>query len=183
MAIVTPDSKLLTITERGYGKVSVVGKPSVVEEAVVEEAEEEEEAEAEEEAEEAENGKEERDIFRKTRRGGKGIKAIRVTEKNGKVVAVLSVSDEDGIIIASDHGNVMRTSVSEFRVTGRVTMGVRAKRLEEGERVIAVERLVGEHERATVAATEAHEDDTMLPREEAPRDDNGPSGNGDEGEL
>jgi DNA gyrase subunit A len=160
MAIVTPDSKLLTITERGYGKVSVVGKPPV------EEVEEEEETEAEEE-EEAENGngKEERDMFRKTRRGGKGIKAIRVTEKNGKVVSVLAVSDEDGIIIASDQGNVMRTSVSEFRVTGRVTMGVRAKRLEEGEKVIAVERLVGEHEKATVAATEAHEDESMLPKE------------------
>ncbi|MDD1755666.1 MAG: DNA gyrase subunit A [Methanomassiliicoccales archaeon] len=164
MAIVTPDSKLLTITERGYGKVSVVGKPPAIEEA-----EEEEEPEAEEEPEEAENGngKEERDMFRKTRRGGKGIKAIRVTEKNGKVVSVLAVSDEDGIIIASDQGNVMRTSVSEFRVTGRVTMGVRAKRLEEGEKVIAVERLVGEHERATVAATEAHEDDSMLPKEPA----------------
>lgn len=104
-------------------------------------------------------------MFRKTRRGGKGIKAIRVTEKNGKVVSVLAVSDEDGIIIASDQGNVMRTSVSEFRVTGRVTMGVRAKRLEEGEKVIAVERLVGEHEKATVAATEAHEDESMLPEE------------------
>lgn len=160
MAIVTLESKLLTITERGYGKVSVVGKPSATEEA-----EDEEEPEAEEEPEEAENGKEERDMFRKTRRGGKGIKAIRVTEKNGKVVSVLAVSDEDGIIIASDQGNVMRTSVSEFRVTGRVTMGVRAKRLEEGEKVIAVERLVGEHERATVAATEAHEDESMMPKE------------------
>jgi DNA gyrase subunit A len=161
MAIVTPESKLLTITEKGYGKVSVVGKPPAVEEV-----EEEEELEAEEELEEAENGKE-RDMFRKTRRGGKGIKAIRVMDKNGKVVSVLAVTDEDGIIIASDHGNVMRTSVSEFRVTGRVTMGVRAKRLEEGEKVIAVERLVGEHEKATVAATEGHEDESMLPKEPA----------------
>jgi DNA gyrase subunit A len=112
--------------------------------------------------------------------GRKGIKAIRVTDKNGKVVSVLAVSDEDGIIIASDQGNVMRTSVSEFRVTGRVTMGVRAKRLEEGEKVIAVERLVGEHEKATVAATEGHEDEIMLPNEpvrkepeELERDENG----------
>ena len=175
MAIVTPESKLLTITERGYGKVSVVGRP-----LAVEEAEEEEELEPEEEAEEAENGKE-RDMFRKTRRGGKGIKAIKVTDKNGKVVTVLSVSDEDGIIIASDHGNVMRTSVSEFRVTGRVTMGVRAKRLEEGETVIAVERLVGEHEKATVAATEAHEDESMMPREPERKEPERPEGdeNGD----
>jgi len=165
MAIVTPESKLLTITEKGYGKVSVVGKPIPLEEP------EEEEEELEEEEIGPENGKEERDMFRKTRRGGRGVKAIRVTEKNGKVVAVLSVDDEDGIIIASDHGNVMRTSVSEFRVTGRVTMGVRAKRLDEGEKVIAVERLVGEHERATVAATEAHEDDSMLPKEPSAEND------------
>jgi hypothetical protein len=50
-------------------------------------------------------------------------------------------------------------------------MGVRAKRLDEGEKVIAVERLVGEHERATVAATEAHEDDSMLPKEPSAEND------------
>ncbi|MEM0448374.1 MAG: DNA gyrase subunit A [Methanomassiliicoccales archaeon] len=152
MALVTPESRLLTVTEKGYGKVSVVGKPSSVEEEDEDEGEEEETEE-----------EQERDTFRKTHRGGKGIKAIRVTEKNGKVVAVLAVSEEDDILIASDRGNVIRTSVSEFRVTGRVTMGVRAKRLEEGEKVIAVERLVGEHERATVAATDAREDDSMFP--------------------
>jgi DNA gyrase subunit A len=91
---------------------------------------------------------------------------MRVTEKNGRVLAVLEVGDDDGIIIASDGGNVMRTSVSEFRVMGRVTMGVRAKRLEEGEKVIAVQRLVGEKDREAVAEAEVKEDGSILPVED-----------------
>jgi DNA gyrase/topoisomerase IV subunit A len=82
------------------------------------------------------------------------------------VLAVLEVGDDDGIIIASDGGNVMRTSVSDFRVTSRVTMGVRAKRLEEGEKVIAVQRLVGEKDMKAVAEVEVKEDGSILPAEE-----------------
>ena len=181
MAIVDKDAKLLTITEKGYGKVSIIGKKDQPLEEVEEEEAEEvlgpepEEAETAEEAED----KEERDVYRKTRRGGKGVKAMRITDKSGKVVAVLAVEDEDGIIIASGSGNVMRTSVSEFRVTGRLTMGVRAKRLEEGEKVIAVARLAGEKDRQMVESTEAKEDASMLP---APEPENGDKeqGNGKE---
>ena len=93
---------------------------------------------------------------------------MRIGEKTGKVVAVLEVSDEDGILIASDSGNVIRTSVSEFRVLSRVTQGVRAKRLEEGETVIAVARLVGEHEKQAVEEAESHVDENGLPIEEQP---------------
>jgi DNA gyrase subunit A len=177
MAVVTGNAKLLTITEFGYGKVSIVGKKVEAEDLGPEPSEEAEDAleeeelvpepePEEEEAPEEPAGKEERDQYRKTHRGGRGIKAIRVTERNGKVVAVLSVQDEDGIIIASDSGDVMRTSVSEFRVVGRVTMGVKAKRLAEGERVIAVARLVGEHDKALVATLESKEDESMLPQAE-----------------
>jgi DNA gyrase subunit A len=178
MAVVTGDAKLLTITENGYGKVSIIGKKAEVEDLgpePEEEALEEEEIEpepepVEEEVPEEVAGKEERDQYRKTHRGGRGIKAIRVTDRNGNVVAVLSVKDEDGIIIASNSGDVMRTSVSEFRVVGRVTMGVKAKRLAEGEKVIAVARLVGEHDKAMVATIESKEDDSMLPPSEPDRE-------------
>jgi DNA gyrase subunit A len=95
---------------------------------------------------------------------------MRITEKTGRVVTVLEVSDEDEILIASDSGNVVRTSVVEFRVTGRVTQGVRAKRLEEGETVIAVERLVGEHERQAIEEVESRTDDEDMPSE---KDENG----------
>jgi DNA gyrase subunit A len=163
MAVVTSDSKLLTLTENGYGKVSIVGKWETVEGPA---PEEEEIVEAEPEGKEPIEEKEERDEYRKTRRGGRGVKALRVTERNGRVLAVLEVGDDDGIIIASDAGNVMRTSVSDFRVTSRVTMGVRAKRLEEGEKVIAVQRLVGEKDMEAVAEVEVKEDGSILPAED-----------------
>jgi len=118
-----------------------------------------------------------RDVYRKTHRGGRGIKAMRISPKTGKVVSVLEVSDEDGILIASDSGDVMRTSVSEFRVTGRLTQGVRAKRLEEGETVIAVERLVGEMDKSIVASIEGKEDEVLLPLAEKDENANGDEGN------
>jgi DNA gyrase subunit A len=163
MAIVTAESKLLILTENGYGKVSIVGKWEDVEGPA---PEDEEIVEIEPEGKEPTEEKVERDEYRKTRRAGRGVKALRVTEKNGKVLAVLEVGDDDGIIIASDGGNVMRTSVSDFRVTSRVTMGVRAKRLEEGEKVIAVQRLVGEKDMEAVAEVEVKEDGSILPAED-----------------
>ena len=172
MTLVTKDSKLLTITERGYGKVSIVGKW----EAPAEEETVTDEKEAEPEGVEPED-EEVRDVYRKTHRGGRGIKAMRISPKTGKVVSVLEVSDEDGILIASDSGDVMRTSVSEFRVTGRLTQGVRAKRLEEGEKVIAVERLVGEMDKSIVASTEGKEDEVLLPIMDKDENANGDEGN------
>jgi len=172
MTLVTKDSKLLTITERGYGKVSIVGKW----EAPAEEETVTDEKEAEPEGVEPED-EEVRDVYRKTHRGGRGIKAMRISPKTGKVVSVLEVSDEDGILIASDSGDVMRTSVSEFRVTGRLTQGVRAKRLEEGETVIAVERLVGEMDKSIVASIEGKEDEVLLPLTEKDENANGDEGN------
>jgi DNA gyrase subunit A len=161
MAIVTKDSKLLTVTEKGYGKVSVVGRYEAPEtEEEVPEAETEEPAGKEPEEEEV------GDEYRKTMRGGRGVKSMRIGDKTGKVVAVLEVSDEDGILIASDSGNVIRTSVSEFRVLSRLTQGVRAKRLEEGETVIAVARLVGEHEKQAVEEAESHVDENGVPKED-----------------
>ena len=71
---------------------------------------------------------------------------------------MLEVSEEDEIILASNKGNIIRFPASDFRVLGRVTMGVRAKRLEEGEKVIAVARLIGKGEERMVEETEAKGD-------------------------
>ena len=179
MAIVTAESKLLTLTENGYGKVSIVGKWETVEGPA---PEEEEMVEIEPEGKEPAEEKEERDEYRKTRRAGRGVKALRVTERNGRVLAVLEVGDDDGIIIASDGGNVMRTSVSDFRVTSRVTMGVRAKRLEEGEKVIAVQRLVGEKDMEAVAEVEVKEDGSILPAEDKDNGTDQPKYQGENGD-
>jgi DNA gyrase subunit A len=180
MAIVTQDAKLLTITENGFGKISVVGKRGGVEEPLPGSPEQEAEELAEEEIEEPEEaedvceeeipGAEPRDEYRKTRRGGKGVKAIKVCERNGKVLQVLEVAEEDEIILASNKGNIIRFPASDFRVLGRVTMGVRAKRLEEGEKVIAVARLIGKGEERMVEETEAKGDSLRTEGGEEPEE-------------
>jgi DNA gyrase subunit A len=81
------------------------------------------------------------DEYRLTRRGGKGIITMKTTEKTGKVVGVRMVTDEDQIMLVTSGGKVIRLRVSEIRVIGRNTQGVRLIGLEEGERVVSVARL------------------------------------------
>jgi DNA gyrase subunit A len=83
----------------------------------------------------------EMDEYRLTRRGGKGIITMKTTEKTGKVVGVRMVTDEDQIMLVTSGGKVIRLRVSEIRVIGRNTQGVRLIDLEEGERVVSVARL------------------------------------------
>jgi len=83
----------------------------------------------------------EMDEYRLTRRGGKGIITMKTTEKTGKVVGVRMVTDEDQIMLVTSGGKVIRLRVSEIRVIGRNTQGVRLIGLEEGERVVSVARL------------------------------------------
>ncbi|MHC1585820.1 MAG: DNA gyrase subunit A [Candidatus Syntropharchaeia archaeon] len=82
------------------------------------------------------------EAYRKTRRSGKGIINFRVTEKNGSVVGIREVSDEDEIALASSEGLVIRLRVKEIPVQGRGTRGVRLMNLKEGDRVVAVARIV-----------------------------------------
>jgi DNA gyrase subunit A len=79
--------------------------------------------------------------YRLTGRGGKGIITMRTTEKTGPVVGVRMVTDEDQIMLITSGGKVIRLRVSEIRVIGRNTQGVRLIDLEEGERVASVARL------------------------------------------
>lgn len=79
--------------------------------------------------------------YRVQGRGGGGTMTMRITEKNGTVVAVRQVTDADDLIIASDRGKVIRTSVGEISEVGRVAQGVRLINMEEGERVCAVAKV------------------------------------------
>ncbi|MBQ8036721.1 MAG: DNA gyrase subunit A, partial [Proteobacteria bacterium] len=58
-------------------------------------------------------------------RGGSGIRAIYVKEKNGPVVGALVVQPEDHLLLATDHGTIIRTRISEIRITGRAATGVK----------------------------------------------------------
>ena len=82
--------------------------------------------------------------YRVSHRGGKGIFTMKVTEKTGDLVALKEVVDEDDIMIITGKGVVIRQSVRALKVLGRNTQGVRLIRLDEGDKVTAVARVVRE---------------------------------------
>ena len=79
--------------------------------------------------------------YRLIRRGGKGVIAIKPSLRNGKVVGALQVVDEDEVMMITDRGKVIRMNMQDVRVIGRNTQGVRLFNLEQGEKVVGVDRL------------------------------------------
>src|SRR6266513_5065260 len=84
--------------------------------------------------------------YRVQKRGGKGIITVNRTEKTGDVVALMEVLPADEIMIITKHGVIIRSSVSQVRVTGRIAQGVKLVNLDEGDLVTAVARVVPEDE-------------------------------------
>ena len=80
--------------------------------------------------------------YRVTGRGGKGIVAHRLTDSAAKLAGAFPVDDEDELLLVSDAGQLIRCSISEIRIAARPTQGVTLIRIDEGERVVAVERLI-----------------------------------------
>ncbi|MDX1940712.1 MAG: DNA gyrase subunit A [Saprospiraceae bacterium] len=76
--------------------------------------------------------------YRLTNRGGKGVKTIQVTEKTGALIAIKAVKDDDDLMIMSKSGISIRMPVSDIRVMGRATQGVRVIRLDEDEEIADV---------------------------------------------
>jgi DNA gyrase subunit A len=79
--------------------------------------------------------------YRITRRGGKGVKTINVTEKTGKLVAIKEVTDKDDLMIINKSGISIRISVSELRIMGRATQGVRLIKLNEDDSISSVAKI------------------------------------------
>jgi DNA gyrase subunit A len=75
-------------------------------------------------------------------RGGKGIIAMKLTEKNGDIVAVKPVENSDDLLLVTNAGQVIRTSVEGISVVGRNTQGVRLIRVNDDELVVAVEKII-----------------------------------------
>lgn len=84
--------------------------------------------------------------YRKTARAGKGVINVKVTEKTGDVVNTVSVEDSDSIIITTAKGIIMRTNLKNIRVMGRATQGVRIVRLQDGDKVSDIIRVVEQSE-------------------------------------
>jgi len=80
--------------------------------------------------------------YRVTGRGGKGIVAHRLTDSAAKLAGAFPVDDEDELLLVSDAGQLIRCPISEIRIAARPTQGVTLIRIDEGERVVAVERLI-----------------------------------------
>nr|MBS0036832.1 DNA gyrase subunit A [Saprospiraceae bacterium] len=78
------------------------------------------------------------DDYRITNRGGKGVKTMQITKKTGTLVAMKAVSDQDDLMITTKTGVVIRLDVSELRIMGRATQGVRLIRLSENEAIADV---------------------------------------------
>ena len=75
--------------------------------------------------------------YRITNRGGKGVKTLNITDKTGKLVAIKSVTDENDLMIINKSGITIRVKVSDFRIMGRATQGVRLINLEKRHDEIA----------------------------------------------
>jgi DNA gyrase subunit A len=97
------------------------------------------------------------DDYRVQRRGGKGIITVNRTEKTGDVVGVMEVLPEDEIMLITRNGVIIRSSVAQIRVTGRIAQGVRLVHLDEGDVLTAVARVVPEDD------AESNGDDSVVP--------------------
>ncbi len=81
------------------------------------------------------------DEFSTQGRGGKGVIAIQTSARNGNMVGATQVSDEDEIMLISSSGTLVRTSVTDISTQGRNTQGVRLIRLQEGDRLVGLDRI------------------------------------------
>lgn len=113
------------------------------------------------------------DEYRITNRGGKGVKTINITEKTGKLISIQAVTDENDLMIINRSGLTIRIAVSQIRLAGRATQGVRIINLREGDAIASVMAVpaAGEEEEVQSAegaetGTETETPTTTLPAEE-----------------
>ncbi len=105
------------------------------------------------------------DEYRITNRGGKGVKTINVTEKTGKLISIQAVTDDNDLMIINRSGLTIRTAVSQIRVAGRATQGVRIINLREGDAIASVMAVphVEEEEAAADGAESASAEGRVSP--------------------
>ena len=94
------------------------------------------------------------DEYRKTNRGGKGVKTLNITEKTGALVALKNVTDENDLMIINRSGLTIRMAVSDIRVAGRATQGVRLINIKEGDSIAAISAVNKSEEEQTEAPVE-----------------------------
>ncbi len=84
--------------------------------------------------------------YRKTKRGGSGVFAIKASERNGKVISACQITDEDEIMLITDGGKIIRMDMRQMRVIGRNTKGVRMFNTAADEKVVGMDKVPPESE-------------------------------------
>ena len=103
------------------------------------------------------------DEYRKTNRGSKGVKTINITDKTGDLIAIKNVTDADDLMIITKSGLTIRMAVSDIRVAGRATQGVRLINIKEGDSIAAVSVVAKNDEEETEAPVEQPLQEAELP--------------------
>jgi len=106
--------------------------------------------------------------YRVTNRGGKGVKTINVTEKTGSLIAIKNVIDTDDLMIINLSGILIRMGVSDLRVMGRATQGVRLINLREDDGIAAVAKVECELEDEEIEDVELLEGSETVDFDETP---------------
>ena len=107
--------------------------------------------------------------YRKTSRGSKGVKTLSITDKTGSLIAIKNVTDNDDLMIITRSGLTIRMAVSDIRIAGRATQGVRLINIKDGDSIAAVSVVAkgdDEEEQATVAPAEQPSEATAEPSAE-----------------
>jgi DNA gyrase subunit A len=81
------------------------------------------------------------EFYRQQRRGGKGVKNLKVTGKNGDVIGIVPLHDNDEIMFVSREGQIIRTFAKDIHEIGRATQGVRVMRLNEGDKLVSYAKI------------------------------------------
>ena len=115
------ESQILVVTENGYGK-----RTKLVDDDGI-------------------------DVYRITNRGGKGVKTLNITEKTGALIAINNVTDADDLMIINKSGLTIRMMVSDLRVMGRATQGVRLINIKGTDSIAAVTKVLREDEAEEVS--------------------------------
>jgi DNA gyrase subunit A len=142
-----------SVDEPGATEESRVGRDAESSESPVSRDAESSESPVSRDAESSERSAEESDEtddrssmrYRRQRRGGKGVKDVRVTAKNGKVMGIASVRDGDEIMLITMQGMGTRSRVDDIRIVGRNTQGVRVMNLSEGDRLASLAKIAPEN--------------------------------------
>ncbi|MFD1061949.1 DNA gyrase subunit A [Winogradskyella litorisediminis] len=98
--------------------------------------------------------------YRVTNRGGKGVKTISITDKTGDLVAIKNVTDDDDLMIINKSGIAIRMEVSDLRVMGRATQGVKLINLKGNDSIAAVAKVMKDDEEEIVDETSENTGDT-----------------------